>query len=65
MAQDDYFDQQLMNEQHKLYMGNLPTYLNEEDIKKLVNQIGPLKYFNLVRNFVNGIPVSRVSYHSL
>lgn len=61
MAQEDYFDKQLMKEQHKLYMGNIPTYLTEEEIRKLLISIGPLKYFNLIKNYVNDIPVSRVT----
>lgn len=54
------FDSELLKQQHKLYMGNLPTYLTEAELRKIVETIGPIKYLNLVRDYVNDVPVSRV-----
>jgi hypothetical protein len=42
-------------------MGNLPTFLTEENVRQIVEKIGSLKNFNLVKDFVDGIPRSRVS----
>jgi len=61
MDEDERFDQQLFLEEHKLYMGNIPTYLTENEVRKMVEAIGPIKYFNLVRDSVNGVLISRVS----
>lgn len=41
-------------------MGNLPTFLTEENVKKIVEKMGSLKSFNLVKDFVNNVPKSRV-----
>ena len=51
-------------QEHKLYMGNLPTFLTEENVRQIVEKIGSLKSFNLVKDFVDGIPRSRVSRES-
>lgn len=63
--EDQIFDQELLKLQHKLYMGNLPTYLTESELRKILVAIGPLKYLNLVRDYVNDVPVSRVSFSIL
>ena len=34
----------------KLYVGNLPLYLRDDDIKKLCESFGFMKYFNLVHD---------------
>jgi hypothetical protein len=35
-------------------MGNLPTFLSDEEVKKLCETFGSLKYFNLVKDAVAG-----------
>lgn len=35
---------------NKVYMGNLPTYLKDQDVKQLCEKFGVLKYFNLVKD---------------
>jgi len=35
---------------YKIYMGAIPLYLKEEDIRKLCESFGMLKYFNLVKD---------------
>ena len=62
MDEDERFDQQIFLLEHKLYMGNLPTYLTEDEIKKMVEAIGPVKYFNLAKDSSNGVLISRVDY---
>lgn len=42
-------------------MGNLPTFLTEDNVKKIVEKIGSLKSFNLVKDYVNNVPQSRVT----
>jgi len=39
---------------HKIFIGGLPTHLNENDVKKLLSMFGQLKSFNLVRDALNG-----------
>ena len=34
----------------RLYMGGIPAYLKDDDVKKLVAAFGPIKYFNLVKD---------------
>lgn len=61
MDEDERYDQALFLQEHKLYMGNIPTYLTEDEVRKLVENIGPLKYFNLVRDTApSGALISRV-----
>eukprot|EP00123_Amoebidium_parasiticum_P013727 comp22118_c0_seq1/m.32329 comp22118_c0_seq1/g.32329 ORF comp22118_c0_seq1/g.32329 comp22118_c0_seq1/m.32329 type:complete len:565 (-) comp22118_c0_seq1:609-2303(-) len=35
---------------HKLFIGGLPTYLTEDQVKELLSAFGPLRAFNLVRD---------------
>jgi len=35
---------------NKIYMGGIPLYLKEEDVRKLCESFGMLKYFNLVKD---------------
>ena len=44
---------------HKVFVGGLPTYLNEEQVMELLKSFGEIKAFNLVRE--NGNGVSKVS----
>ena len=43
---------------HKVFVGGLPTYLNEENVMELLKSFGDLKAFNLVRE--NGTGASKV-----
>ena len=40
-------------------MGGLPLYLKDEDVRKLCETFGNLKYFNLVKDTSSGQPVSK------
>jgi hypothetical protein len=39
---------------NKIFVGGLPTYLNEEQVMELLKSFGDLKAFNLVRENGNG-----------
>jgi splicing factor U2AF subunit len=39
---------------NKVFVGGLPTYLNEEQVMELLKSFGELKAFNLVRENGNG-----------
>jgi len=41
---------------HKIYIGGLPTYFTEDQIKELLVSFGPLAAFNLVRDTATGLP---------
>ena len=45
---------------NKIFVGGLPTYLNEEQVQELLKSFGALKAFNLVRE--NGNGPSKVCY---
>uniref|UniRef100_A0A6B2LAE5 RRM domain-containing protein n=1 Tax=Arcella intermedia TaxID=1963864 RepID=A0A6B2LAE5_9EUKA len=40
---------------YKIFIGGLPTHLNEGDVKKLLSMFGQLKSFNLVRDSLTGL----------
>ena len=40
-------------------MGGLPTYLKDDDVKKICEAYGMLKYFNLVKDSSSGQTVSK------
>jgi len=40
---------------YKIFIGGLPTHLNEGDVKKLLSTFGQLKSFNLVRDSLTGL----------
>ncbi|KAI0675518.1 hypothetical protein C8Q78DRAFT_1074535 [Trametes maxima] len=40
---------------NKIFVGGLPTYLNEEQVMELLSSFGELKAFNLVRENGNGV----------
>lgn len=46
---------------NKVFVGGLPTYLNEEQVMELLKSFGDLKAFNLVRENGNG-PSKVTSY---
>lgn len=39
---------------NKIFIGGLPSYLNEEQVKELISSFGPLKSFNLVKDNNSG-----------
>lgn len=45
---------------NKVFVGGLPTYLNEENVMELLKSFGELKAFNLVRE--NGTGASKVRH---
>ena len=44
--------------EHKIFVGGLPTYLDENQVQELLKSFGELKAFNLVRE--NGTGPSKV-----
>jgi splicing factor U2AF subunit len=44
---------------HKLFIGGLPTHLNEEQVQELLKSFGELKSFNLVKETIDGELVSK------
>jgi len=40
--------------QHKLFLGGLPNYLNDDQVKELLVSFGPLRAFNLVKDAATG-----------
>ncbi|EPQ14987.1 Splicing factor U2AF 65 kDa subunit [Myotis brandtii] len=40
---------------HKLFIGGLPNYLNDDQVKELLTWFGPLKAFNLVKDSATGL----------
>ena len=48
-----------VEQDHKIYMGSIPLYLKEEDVRKICESFGMLKYFNLVKDTSSGQPVSK------
>lgn len=40
-------------------MGNLPTYLKDQDVKQLCEKFGTLKYFNLVKDTTTSMHQSK------
>lgn len=49
---------------NKIFVGGLPTYLNEEQVMELLKSFGDLKAFNLVRENGNGVSKVRSSLQS-
>ncbi|RUS89803.1 hypothetical protein EGW08_002415 [Elysia chlorotica] len=40
---------------HKIFIGGLPSYLNEDQVKELLVSFGPLSAFNLVKDSATGL----------
>ena len=40
---------------HKIFIGGLPNYLNDDQIRELLTSFGPLKAFNLVKDSATGL----------
>lgn len=40
---------------YKVFVGGLPNYLNEDQVKELLTSFGPLKSFNLVKDTATGL----------
>ena len=47
---------------NKIFIGGLPTYLNDEQVMELLKSFGELRAFNLVKDSVTG--VSKVMHQS-
>lgn len=47
---------------NKIFVGGLPTYLNEEQVMELLSSFGELKAFNLVRENGNGPSKVRIEW---
>ena len=47
---------------YKIFVGGLPTYLNEEQVMELLKSFGELKAFNLVKDSATGL--SKVFEHA-
>jgi len=41
--------------QHKIFIGGLPNYLSEDQVKELLVSFGPLRAFNLVKDSATGL----------
>ncbi|EGR32741.1 u2 snrnp auxilliary splicing factor, putative [Ichthyophthirius multifiliis] len=48
-VEDAILDSEEGIQENKIYMGGLPTYLKDPEIKKLCETFGKLKYFNLAK----------------
>lgn len=48
---------------NKIFVGGLPTYLNDEQVMELLKSFGELKAFNLVKDSSTGL--SKVRAYSL
>jgi len=42
------------NDKNKIFLGNLPTNLTDDEVKEFVTTFGPLKSFNLVKDSATG-----------
>ncbi|XP_002130386.2 splicing factor U2AF 50 kDa subunit [Ciona intestinalis] len=40
----------VQDSQHKMFIGGLPNYLNDDQVKELLTSFGPLRAFNLVKD---------------
>lgn len=40
---------------HKIFIGGLPSYLNDSQVKELLQAFGPLRGFNLVKDSTTGV----------
>lgn len=40
---------------HKIFVGGLPNYLNDDQVKELLTAFGPLRAFNLVKDQTTGL----------
>jgi splicing factor U2AF subunit len=40
---------------HKLFIGGLPNYLNDDQVKELLTSVGILRAFNLVKDSITGL----------
>ncbi|CAK8693064.1 splicing factor U2AF 50 kDa subunit-like [Clavelina lepadiformis] len=45
----------VQDSQHKIFVGGLPNYLNEDQVKELLTSFGPLRAFNLVKDSATGL----------
>jgi len=45
----------VQDSQHKIFIGGLPNYLGEDQVKELLTSFGPLRAFNLVKDSATGL----------
>ena len=45
----------VQDSQHKIFIGGLPNYLTEEQVKELLSSFGSLRAFNLVKDGATGL----------
>ena len=45
----------ILDSQHKIFVGGLPNYLNEDQVKELLTSFGSLRAFNLVKDSATGL----------
>ena len=58
--EEDPLNTDLANlEEIKVYMGNIPQYMGEDDLKKLCDSFGQIKTFNLIRDYSGDVPISK------
>ena len=48
---------------NKIFLGGVPPYLTEEQVKELLTAFGPLKSFNLVKDPATGLSKGFLSFH--
>ncbi|CAK90407.1 unnamed protein product (macronuclear) [Paramecium tetraurelia] len=51
--------EQKQEDNTRLYLGGLPTYLRDEDVMKLIQSFGTTKYFNLVKDTTSNTEISK------
>lgn len=45
----------VQDSQHKIFIGGLPNYLGDDQVKELLTSFGPLRAFNLVKDSATGL----------
>ena len=50
---------------NKIFVGGLPTYLNDEQVMELLKSFGDLKAFNLVKDSSTGLSKVSPFYHCM
>ncbi|XP_008552649.1 splicing factor U2AF 50 kDa subunit [Microplitis demolitor] len=51
----DNLSKDVLESPHKLFIGSLPTYFNDEQVKELLENFGGLRSFNLVKESATGM----------
>ena len=50
---------------NKVFLGGLPNYLNEDQVKELLTSFGQLRAFNLVKDSATGLSKVKCTLHRL